>query len=178
MASIVGRGLNRTGSAFAYTGVIEAAPADGDVADSFEEVYEQCWLPLVRLAALTTGSVAVAEEIAQDAFVQLFRHREHVRYQRTWVRKAVLNGCRDWVRRRAREPKSAHGDGFVTGGDERAIVVRDALQVLTPRQRAAVVLRFYADLPEREIAELLGCRAGTVKSTLAQSLAKLAKELQ
>jgi RNA polymerase sigma factor (sigma-70 family) len=69
-------------------------------------------------------------------------------------------------------------DGFVTHDDERAIVVRDALRLLTPRQRAAVVLRFYADLPEREIADLLGCQPGTVKSTLAQSLSKLAKELQ
>jgi RNA polymerase sigma factor (sigma-70 family) len=158
--------------------VIAATDVRSYAAEGFEDVYEQCWTPMVRLAALTTGSVSVAEEIVQDAFVQLYRHRHRIRYLRAWVRKAVINGCRDWIRRRARHPDTDDGDGFVTHDDERAIVVRDALRLLTPRQRAAVVLRFYADLPEREIAELLGCRPGTVKSTLAQSLAKLAKELQ
>jgi RNA polymerase sigma factor (sigma-70 family) len=55
--------------------------------------------------------------------------------------------------------------------------VRDVLTVLSPRQRAAVVLRYYEDLPEAEIATLLGCRPGTVKSTLARALVLLKKEL-
>lgn len=175
---MVTRPLNQTGAADALTGVIEATGVDVDATAAFEDVYEQCWTPMVRLAALTTGSVSVAEEIVQDAFVQLYRHRDRVEHLRAWLRRAVINGCRDWVRRRAHEPDMSSEDGFVTHDDARAIVVRDALRLLTPRQRAAVVLRFYADLPEREIAALLGCRPGTVKSTLSQSLTKLAKELQ
>ncbi len=56
--------------------------------------------------------------------------------------------------------------------------MRDALKSVTPRQRAAIVLRFYEELSEREIAGLLGCRPGTVKSLLTRGLRTLRKELQ
>ena len=143
---------------------------------AFDDFYARHWEGSVRLAALTTGSVAVAEEITQDAFVQLHRHWERVEHPAAWLRAAIVNGCRDWVRRRAREPLALVPDG-IPSDDAEAIAVRDALRVLTPRQRTAVVLRYYEDLPEREIADLLRCRPGTVKSTLAASLTKLAKEL-
>jgi RNA polymerase sigma-70 factor (sigma-E family) len=143
---------------------------------TFEQFYDQRWGASVRLAALTTGSIAIAEEITQDAFIQLHRRWEHIDNPRAWLRVAVVNGCRDWVRRRMREPRPSAPAEIVTD-DSDALAIRDALQVLTPRQRTAVVLRYFEDLPEREIAELLGCRPGTVKSTLANSLNKLAKEL-
>jgi RNA polymerase sigma factor (sigma-70 family) len=134
---------------------------------------------MVRLAALTTGSVAIAEEIVQDAFLQLHRNWERVDKPDAWLRMAVVNGCRDWVRRRGREPTSPTpaGGTFDTDNVE-AMVVRAALGVLSPRQRIAVVLRYFEDLPEREIADLIGCRPGTVKSLLARSLPKLEKELR
>jgi RNA polymerase sigma factor (sigma-70 family) len=154
---------------------IDSATAPADRL-AFEQFYNQRWEPSVRLAALTTGSVAIAEEITQDAFIQLHRHWDHVDSPRAWLRAAIVNGCRDWVRRRMREPHPASPDEIVTD-DTDALAIRDALHVLTPRQRTAVVLRFFEDLPEREIAELLRCRPGTVKSTLANSLVKLAKEL-
>jgi RNA polymerase sigma factor (sigma-70 family) len=143
---------------------------------TFEQVYTQRWQSSVRLAALTTGSVAIAEEITQDAFIQLHRHWERVDNPVPWLRAAIVNGCRDWVRRRVREPTLRAPVEFVTDEAD-ALAIRDALGVLSPRQRAAVVLRYFEDLPEREIAELLGCRPGTVKSTLSHSLTKLAKEL-
>lgn len=153
-------------------------PSDAKMSpSSFDAIYTDAWSPMVRLAALTTGSVALAEEIVQDAFVQLHRRFKYVDNPRGWVRVAVINGCRDWVRRRAREPAQHVGSDRFDTDDAEAIAVRVALMVLTPRQRAAVVLRFYEDLPESEIADLLGCRPGTVKSTLAHSLSKLAKEL-
>ena len=62
------------------------------------------------------------------------------------------------------------------GSDE--FVIRDALRVLSRRQRAAVVLRYYEDLPETEIAQIIGCRPGTVKSLLDRATKKLRKELQ
>ena len=61
--------------------------------------------------------------------------------------------------------------------DPVAVAVRDALAALTPRQRAAVVLRYYEDLPERDIAAALGCRPGTVKSLLARGLRTLKEHL-
>ena len=61
---------------------------------------------------------------------------------------------------------------------DEGVVVRAALDALSSRQRLAVVLRFYEDLPESEIAELLGCRPGTVKSLLDRAKHTLRKELQ
>jgi RNA polymerase sigma factor (sigma-70 family) len=88
-----------------------------------------------------------------------------------------VNGCRSYGRRRAREHRHRVADVEPVVFDAGAIAVREALQVLTPRQRAAVILRYFEDLPEREIAEVLGCRPGTVKSLLSRSIAKLKESL-
>jgi RNA polymerase sigma factor (sigma-70 family) len=159
-----------TGAAEDWVGASAGEPGFGDV-------YQSHYTRLVVLARLLTGSTAVAEEIVQDAFVQLFRNWSKVDYPITYVRIAVVNLCRSYGRRRVLERRHA----AVTGGepvlfDATAIAVRGALSALTPRQRAAVILRYYEDLPEREIARVLGCRPGTVKSLLARSTPKL-KEL-
>ena len=144
--------------------------------ESFETVYAERWSRMVRLATLTTGSVTLAEEIVQDAFEQLHRNWETVLQPSPWLRAAVVNRCRDWVRRQGLERRHAKPSANAVEADE-GIAMRDALQVLTPRQRAAIVLRFYEDLPEAEIATLLKCRPGTVKSLLARGLSTLRKEL-
>ena len=74
-----------------------------------------------------------------------------------------------------RHDPSAPTDDLDDSGhsDDEALAVRDALRVLSPRQRAAVVLRYFEDLKEAEIAAALGCRPGTVKSLLSRSMSKL-----
>jgi RNA polymerase sigma-70 factor (sigma-E family) len=157
--------------------ILAAAASTGDA--SFEFTYAERWTPMVKLAALTTGSVAIAEEIVQDAFVQLHRHWDSIESPKSWLRSAVVNGCRDWVRRRGREPTARPDvDGEFGTDNVDNVAIRTALDVLTPRQRAAVVLRYFEDLPEKEIAELLDCRPGTVKSLLSRSLPKLERELR
>lgn len=131
--------------------------------DRFEEIYRQDALGLVKLAFLMVGSHAQAEEIVQDAFAQLLHRWTGIRQPEAYLRSCVVNGCRSLYRRRALEERAARrerGDSFVTpAGDHMA----DALARLPRKRRAAIVLRYYADLSEAEIAETLGVRPGTVK---------------
>jgi RNA polymerase sigma-70 factor (sigma-E family) len=142
----------------------------------FDVVYRDLWPEMVRVARLATGSMAAAEEVAQDAFVGLLRHYDTVENPAGYVRRAVVNGARSrWRRRREHESLAPAHDQPVH--DRELDETWQALRALTPRQRMIVVLRFYEDLPLSDIAETLDCSVGTVKSTLARSLVRLRKEL-
>jgi RNA polymerase sigma-70 factor (sigma-E family) len=136
---------------------------------TFDDLYRSQYARLVVLARLMTGSLAHAEEIVQDAFVQLYRNWSSIEYPLTYARIAVVNGCRSHGRRRAVELRHPPSRPEPVVMDAGAIAVRDALQVLTPRQRAAIVLRYFDDLSEAQIADVLDCRPGTVKSLLSRS---------
>jgi RNA polymerase sigma-70 factor (sigma-E family) len=155
-------------------------PSPGSLADLYRERY----VPMVRLAYLMVGSTTVAEDLVQDAFARMHRHWDTTRHPRAYLRTAVVNACRSHLRRvvleRAyrRHPSMVAGvtgpDGVVGEADE----LFDALAVLPSRQRAALVLRFYEDLSEADIAVALGCRPGTVKSLLHRGLAELRKVVE
>ena len=169
---------NQVSDLGAYINVTSPVVAEGSSgspgnASEFDELYRSAYARMVVLARLTIGSLAEAEEVVQDAFVQLYRNWSSVERPIGYLRIAVVHGCQSHVRRRARERRhqSAVTEGAVL--DPIAIAVRDALMTLTPRQRAAVVLRYFEDLPERQIAEALGCRPGTVKSLLSRSMVRL-----
>lgn len=140
---------------------------------TFDALYRAQYARMVALARLMTGPLSPSEEIVQEAFVQLYRNWSSVDYPLAYVRIAVVNGCRSHGRRRAVQRRHPLPDHEPVVVDTTAIAVRDALQALTPRQRAAVVLRYFEDLPEREIATALGCRPGTVKSLLSRSMVRL-----
>jgi RNA polymerase sigma factor (sigma-70 family) len=156
-----------------------AAPDTPDAAtrwdDDLVRLYERHYDDLVRLAYLVSGQADRAEEVVQDAFVQTQRHWARVRDPLPYLRTAVVNGCRSLGRRlvleRARRPRPP--DPAELGADE----LWDALATLTDRQRAAVVLRFWCDLPDAEIAAALGCREPTVRTSVHRALAKLRKEI-
>ncbi|HQZ35049.1 MAG TPA: sigma-70 family RNA polymerase sigma factor [Ilumatobacteraceae bacterium] len=143
---------------------------------AFDELYARRWLAMVRFASLTTGSQAIAEEVVQDAFVQLFRNWPTVHNPEAWLRVAVVSNCRGWVRRQTVERRHRVRPPDTELPNE-SVIMRDALQHLSDRQRAAIVLRFYEDLPEAEIASVLGCRPGTVKSLLARATRRLRQEM-
>ncbi len=131
---------------------------------------------MVRLARLFTGSSVVAEEVVQEAFLRM--HQQRVRPQNPdgYLRTTVANLSRSHLRRLRLERRLPPPDRVVPSDpviDETwAAVCR-----LPFRQRAVLALRFYEDLPEAEIADLLGCRVGTVKSSLHRGLSKLREEL-
>lgn len=141
---------------------------------TFDELYARHYPIMVRLARLTTGQLALAEELVQDAFTELLRRRDEVRDPSAFLRRAVVSRSTSWLRRRLLERRHRTAEPTVAApapaGDADTVAVRTALRRLTPRQRAAVFMRFYLDLPETDIAEALGCRPGTVKSLLNRSL--------
>ena len=136
----------------------------------------------VRLAYLLTGDRALAEDLVQEAFVRLAGRLVHLRDPDAfpaYLRRTVVNLANSHFRRRKvertflereRSQVAASTTRAPDGGVEERDQMWQALEDLPPRQRAAIVLRFYEDLPESAIAELLQCRPGTVKSLLSRGL--------
>jgi RNA polymerase sigma factor (sigma-70 family) len=149
-----------------------------DAGTSFEDVYRRNREPLLRLARLLSGSDAHAEDVVHDAFLGLSRHWDTVANPEGYLRTSVVNLTRTVHRRTGRERDKRERverirlNPVVTHQPE-LDETWDLLQRLPARQRAALVLRFYEDLPESEIARLLGCRPGTVKSLLHRGLARV-----
>jgi RNA polymerase sigma factor (sigma-70 family) len=146
---------------------------------AFDAFYEAQYVRAVRLARLLVDSLAVSEEIAQDAFVELLLAWDRIDSPAAYLRVAVVSRARSWGRRRAierRHEKSVSEEAGTSDADD-PLVIREALRHLTPRQRAAIVLRFYEDLTELQIAEVLRCRPGTVKSLVSRGLATMKEYL-
>lgn len=153
----------------------DSAHVDVTWDDALVSLYELHYDRLVRLAYLVSGRASVAEEVVQDAFIKAHRSWKQVRDPLPYIRTAVVNGCRSWGRRqslefarRPRAPEPVHQEP-----DE----LWDALATLNPRARAAIMLRFYADLPDAEIATILGCREPTVRTTIHRAVAALRREI-
>jgi RNA polymerase sigma-70 factor (sigma-E family) len=142
---------------------------------------------LVRLAALLVRDQPTAEDVVQDVFARVYARGSAGGggSELSYIRAAVLNGCRTVLRRRAVDRRrGAHGRADVAASAEReAMLAEDRRQVLAAlaalptRRREVLVLRYYLDLSEAEIAAVLGISTGTVKSTAARGLAALARVL-
>ena len=140
--------------------------------ETFDACYRRLWPAMARLAHLVTGSAALGEEVAQDAFLGLQQRWGSVEQPDAYVRSAVLNRARSAERRASRERPGdvpEHGRDLTPETD----AVWDVLRRLPQRQRTAVVLRFYEDRPDDEIATLLGCRPATVRSLIHRALTRL-----
>jgi RNA polymerase sigma-70 factor (sigma-E family) len=151
-----------------------AQPSPG----TFEDSYRSLWPRMVRLAHLLLGSLALAEEIAQEAFVGLWRNIDAVDDLGAYVRRSVVNLSTNARQRRDRESNYVTQIREEFQAPPQVDETWRALAVLPVRQRAALVLRYYEDLSEQAIAEVLGCRPGTVKSLTSRGLARLREELE
>ena len=163
--------MNREGST-----VREAVSVRPSLTD-LEGLYRARRLTMVRLASVLTGSGAIAEEVVQEAFIQVGSHLDRVDDPSAYLRRVATNLCRSHLRRRQLEqglPAPVEG---VTG-DPQIDETWSAVCKLPFRQRAVLVLRFYDDMAEGDIARVLECRVGTVKSSLHRGLAKLRQELR
>jgi RNA polymerase sigma-70 factor (sigma-E family) len=155
----------------------------GDDREFLDFFADQFW-SLRRVGYLLTGDWDQAEELAQEAMARTFAAWSRVRgYDRpaAYARKVLVNRHRSLLRRAVVEarhtltsrPQEWHEPDF--GGD--ALVLWQALRQLPARQRMAIVLRYYLDLPEAEVARLLGVPVGRVKSLVHRGLARLRDRL-
>jgi len=146
------------------------------------EVYERSAPAGFRLAYLLTGDRALAEDLVQEAFLRFVGRLHHLRDPEAfdaYLRRTIINLSKDVFRRRAversyLEQRSAEvSEGHIDRDVAAYESMRTALLSLPPRQRAAIVLRYYEDLHESEIADLLRCRPATVRSLVARGLEAL-----
>jgi len=162
-----------------------AAPAAQAAPMTLEDLYRTHRMRLVRLALLLVDEPATAEDVVQEAFTGLHRHWGNLRDAAAaigYLRTAVVNGSRSVLRRRktARDytpphvanARSAESLAMLTAEHQSVV---HALSQLPPRQREVLVLRYYGNLTEAEIAEAAGISKGTVKSTASRALEALQK---
>jgi RNA polymerase sigma factor (sigma-70 family) len=151
--------------------------ARSEQAATFAEFYGEHFVEAARLASLLTNSREAAQDLAQDAFVAIHRRWSKVAEPRAYLRRAVVNACHSYHRRRILERRQAASPLRRTACLD-AHELFDAIAMLPYRQRAALVLRFYCDLPEDEIATVLGCRPATVRSLVHRGLQQLRKVIE
>ncbi len=164
--------------------------------EAVTELYATHWLSLVRLAWLLLHDAGEAEEVVQDAFVALHAHWSGLRdpaAAAAYLRRAVVNRACSALRHRGVEERwaaSVRGGpddpGTMVGVSAEEVAVADlsresvlaALQRLPARQREVLVLRYYLDLAEAQIADALEISPGSVKTHASRGIAALRSEME
>jgi RNA polymerase sigma-70 factor (sigma-E family) len=161
-----------------------AGPAD----EAVRALYHSHYTALVRTAVLLVGDVPTAEEVVQDSFIAMYRAWWRLRDASKalpCLRSSVRNRARSVLRRRAvagrharaPAPDAASAEENALAALERSSVLA-ALDALPIRQRQVMVLRYYADLSEAQIAATLGIAPGSVKAHAARALSSLRAALR
>jgi len=165
-----------------------AVSAEWDADRAVTVLYAAHYRSLVRLAALMLRDTATAEEVVQDSFVAMHDGWRRLRDNDkalSYLRQSVVNRSRSVLRHRVvvdrNAPKPAPDmpsaeQGAITLLERSAVVT--ALRTLPPRQREALVLRFYGDLSEAQIAAAMGISKGAVKSHTARAMTALRSVLE
>lgn len=142
---------------------------------------------LVGTLSLLCGSAGVAEELAQEALARTWSNWPRVRElgepaATAWTHRVALNLARSWIRRKMAERRAFARLETQTAAHQApdladAVTIRQKVAALPRRQRTALVLRYYADLPVAQVADLMGCAPGTVKSLTNKAMRALRAEL-
>jgi RNA polymerase sigma-70 factor (ECF subfamily) len=160
----------------------------GELAD-FARFYESTYPGAYRTALAIVRDAGLAADVTQESFVKAYRERHRFRGDApvaAWLHRIVVNEAISGIRKRSRGPReidmsnawgATTGPGEVAGVADRVSIL-GALDVLTPRARAAVVLRYYHDYDYATIARILGTSAGNVGVLLSRSLGRLRTELE
>ena len=159
-----------------------SAPVEGSTA--FEQFVATNARALLRLATVLTADPSAAQDVVQAVLERAFRDWARIstlQHRDAYVRRMITNEALT-LRRRARRivltdavPESAAPDKTVRVGDEDELI--QAVRRLPPKQRAAVVLRYFDDLPDADIAAALGCREVTVRGYVLRGLRRLRVDL-
>jgi RNA polymerase sigma-70 factor (sigma-E family) len=154
-------------------------------ADAFAAFVQARQRALQRTAWLLTGDWALAEDLVQTALARSWPRWNRIRRRddpEIYVRRVIVNTWSTWYRRKMRGERPSgqvpEQVGLADIASEVAVrmAVRDALGTLPDRQRAVVVLRLFDDLSEAQVAQVLDCPVGTVKSQLSRALARLRED--
>ncbi|WP_250574589.1 RNA polymerase sigma factor [Nonomuraea sediminis] len=164
--------------------MVARAPAPPRTEAVLAGLYREHRLALVRLAVLLVGDRESAEDVVQDVFSRLHGKRPET-LTLTYIRVCVLNGSRSVLRRRGVAARAARWrtDEPVDSAESAALLGESrqemlaALGRLPARQREVLVLRYYLDLSDADIAEVTGLRQSTVRSTASRALERLEREL-
>ncbi|QYN35073.1 sigma-70 family RNA polymerase sigma factor [Pseudonocardia sp. DSM 110487] len=173
----------------AMRGTAARTEPDADREAAVAELFEIHHLPLVRLAVLLGADDA--EDVVAEAFYQLYRRWPRLRSPSaaaTYLRSVVVNLTRMRIRHlqvvRKHAVRTGDEQPHVASGEERAVLrddqkaLVDAVRALPARQREALVLRFWLDLRESEIADAMGITAGSVKVHVSRGMAALSRMLE
>lgn len=158
------------------------APAADEVEADFTEWVASRQHRLLRTAYLMTGDLHRAEDLLQDALIKVAARWTKLRdgSPDAYVRTILYRDNVSWWRRRREAPVAKVGDCAAphdADATERGVLVRAALDTLTSKQRAVLVLRYFDDLTERETAQVMGIAVGTVKSQTRDALARLRRSV-
>lgn len=148
--------------------------------DSFEAYVQARTAGLSRVAFLLTGDHHLAEDLVQQTFLSVAGRWAKVAAAGNpdpYVRKVLYHQHVSWWRRSRHRRETPLTDHHLVPDQadrvDTALAVQRALTRLAPRQRAALILRYFEDLTEAQTADILGCRIGTVKSQVRDALARL-----
>jgi RNA polymerase sigma factor (sigma-70 family) len=141
--------------------------------DALAALYRSHRTPMVRLAHLLTGSNAAAQDLVQDAFVKVGPRLGGLDNPGGYLRRTVVNECRMWLRHGAVVQRHSGAERPRVHLPPELDEMWDALAKIPDRQRIALVCRYYEDLTVDEIAGVLDCRPGTVKSLIHRGLGSL-----
>jgi RNA polymerase sigma-70 factor (sigma-E family) len=167
---------NRAPVCVQWTGATRGTDVRDDLKDSFTAWAAGRRRALVRSAFLLTGDPGRAEDLVQQALFKIAMRWERLCDENpdAYARTVIYRDQVSWWRRRRERVSAQPIDSIEMPVDiEQSVVMAQALARLTPKQRAVLVLRFYEDLSDPEIAEVLDCAVGTVRSQISRALATL-----
>jgi RNA polymerase sigma factor (sigma-70 family) len=147
----------------------------GVVTTDLAELFELRREPMARLAYVLIGNAQIADEIVQDAFLRMHANWSTIDNPSAYLRTTVINGCRSHHRRVAVERRrpAERQEPSALGANE----LSDAIGALSYDHQVVLSLRYFCDLSDNEIADVLHIRPGTVRVRLHRALNRLRKEL-
>lgn len=145
--------------------------------DSFEDLYQSLWPPMVRLAWLLSGNREVAEDLVHDVFLRIEPKWQEIREPAPYFRRSLVNAVRQ--HQRHAEVEARHRPEPVRATmDPEFEEIWSVVSEIPERQREALVLRFYLDLTVEQVADNLQCPVGTAKSLIHRGVASVREKVE
>jgi RNA polymerase sigma factor (sigma-70 family) len=150
----------------------------GKPQESFREFYNRNYRDLVKLAFLFVRNIEVAEDITQDSFLSISKKYKELLNPDAYIRVALVNKCKTYIRSKVFERKKLEKlmVNVLEISDEKKDIL-DVLEMLSQKQKTAVILRYYLCFSDKEIARIIKCRSSSVSSLIVRSLNIIKKRI-